>query len=178
MSSFIVVEGCDGSGKSTLLDNARLQIPKRYFVLVRHSCRPLQLSDALQFMRATRHAVDIGLDLIADRHPLISEPIYGPLLRGSHLFDGHFTYSDEDHRLEYLHSNIDRVIYCRPPEKTIEENLDRLPQLSGVRATIWDLLDRYDSVMGRIALRGVPVVSYDYTTYQGTLEDLFFGEVA
>lgn len=177
--SLIVVEGVDASGKSTLLENARLDIKKRYFVIARHSQRPYVLSDALHFMRATKYASDLcALDLICDRHPLISEPIYGPLLRGGHLFESHGEYCEPEARAGYFADNVERIIYCRPPDHIIEENLGRLPQLAGIKEKIWELLDAYDKEMAELMKCGIPVIVYDYTIFSGSLADLFFGSAA
>lgn len=173
--ALVVVEGIDASGKSTLLENARIQISRRYFVLMRHSCRPLQLSHAIQFMRTLRYGCDIGLDIIADRHPLISEPIYGPILRGEHLFQDHFIYGEPEGRNQYLRHNVGRIIYCRPPDHVIEANLGNRPQLEGIKEKIWDLLDKYDHRMTELSENGIPVFLYDYTTHTGPLVELFFG---
>lgn len=177
--SLIVVEGVDASGKSTLLENSRIQIPKRYFVLLRHSCRPLSLSHAIQFMRMSMFGSDVGLEVIADRHPLISEPIYGPILRGSHLFEEHFTYHSEAGRGEYLKRNVARVIYCRPPVEIMKENISRNPQLEWVEERFDILLAAYDKQIELLRdYYGVPVVTYDWTTYdKPPLEQLFFGDI-
>jgi len=176
--SLIVVEGVDASGKSTLLENARIQIPKRYFVIIRHSCRPLALHHATQFMRAANFtSYHAGLDVIADRHPLISEPIYGSLLRGGHLFEESQQFKKEEDRLDELFRAVERVIYCRPSDDTIIANVDNKPQLAGVKEKILDLLDSYDQTMVKIRASGVPVYLYDYTTETRPLADIFFGGI-
>ncbi len=169
--SLIVVEGVDASGKSTLLENARLQIPKRYFILMRHSCRPLKLSDIDGFMDTGAYAERQGLDVIVDRHPLISEPIYGPILRGVNLAA---PYTNERIR-SILSLYTERIIYCRPPVHMMLENLDKNPQLEWVIPRFQELLAAYDERMDSLKLQGIKVVWYDWTSYKGTLEQLFFG---
>lgn len=169
--SIIVVEGVDGSGKSTLLENARLQIPKKYFVLVRHSCRPLSTEQILDFLNFIEEG---RLPIILDRHPLISEPIYGPVLRKENLVDG---IENESSAIDRLVATVDRIIYCRPPDPVIEKNLCNLPQLAGIHENIWDLLDAYDQRMHQLHKRGMDVIQYDYTTPSYSMENLFFGNL-
>lgn len=173
--SLIVVEGCDGSGKSTLLENARIEIRKRYFVQVRHSCRPLELGDAIHFMRTVNYAAG-RLPVMADRHPLISEPIYGPILRGTHLFESHFNYSKPHFRYETLRDFVARIIYCRPSLETVRRNIMVNPQLAGVAEKIESLYAAYDQTMEEIS-RYVSVFTYDYQLQTVSLEQLFFGDV-
>lgn len=173
--SLIVVEGVDASGKSTLLETSRLEIKKRYFVLVRHSCRPLELGDALQFMRMVNGSSQY-LDVIADRHPLISEPIYGTIIRDGHLFANHFNYDNPEYRANTLSSSVDRIIYCRPPVEVMREHIDKNPQLEWVKERFDQLVEAYDETMSYLQDEGVDVVWHDWTTYLGTLENLFFGK--
>lgn len=167
--SLIVVEGVDASGKSTLLEDARLRISKRYFLLVRHSCRPLVLNDALRFQRMVENFPG---DIIVDRHPLISEFIYGPILRGSTVY-GAMTEEEADN---HLVKTVNRIIYCRPPTFVIEEKLDNNPQLAGIRENLSALIQAYDQRMDRLSQR-LRVVRYDYGGYPQLpfLDELFFG---
>lgn len=152
----VVVEGVDASGKSTLLENSR-EIRGRYFVLLRHSCRPLRPSDVSQLMTLVAGAW--GLDIVLDRHPLISEPIYGPILRGYDLASTLMTKEQIDRRLV---KTVDKIIYCRPPADKILHNLDNRPQLAGIRERFDDLLTAYDIRMYELSLI-MKVVTYDYT---------------
>lgn len=167
--SLIVVEGVDASGKSTLLENSRLHIKNRYFALLRHSCRPLSLLDVNAFLGLIRCN---PVDLVVDRHPLISEPIYGKILRGHDLTE-EIVNSDE-----ILHKTVDRIIYCRPPVSLIRQNLDNKPQLALVKENINSLVVAYDHKMAALSRAGIAVYEYNYSA-RGTkdLESLFFGEV-
>lgn len=167
--SLIVVEGVDASGKSTLLENARIAIKKKYFLLLRHSCRPLIPADVHMFLHA---AENMGIDTIVDRHPYISEPIYGPLLRGHNLIDDITT---DENALRHLAKTVDRIIYCRPRRFKIVANLEKLPQLVGIKEKIEKLIDAYDQRMG-ILQRYVSVIPYDYELPRD-LESMFFGDI-
>lgn len=173
--SLIVVEGCDGSGKSTLLENARIEIKKRYFLQTRHSCRPLELGDALHFMRTARYTAGL-LPLMVDRHPLISEPIYGPILRGSHLFESHLNLSRPHFRYEELRDSVTRIIYCRPSLEAVRRNISVQPQLAGIAEKIDLLYEAYDRTMEELSTY-VQIVMYDYQLQTTPLEQLFFGDV-
>lgn len=166
--SIIVVEGVDGSGKSTLMENARLAIKKRYFVLVRHSCRPLHIRDAIHFKNM---AESFAGDIIVDRHPFISEPIYGPILRNENLVGEYSPREINDN----LRSTVDRIIYCRPPFPEIEKNIERLPQLAGVKDKLTQLVEAYDDRMMELESAGIPVHWYNYTCDATDLETMFFG---
>lgn len=168
--SIIVVEGVDASGKSTLLENIRA-IPKKYFVLMRHSCRPLKPADIIRFLNTIE---ENGLTIVADRHPLISEPIYGPLLRKENLVEKIFTTEQVNRRLS---RTVDRIIYCRPPSSIIHSCLNNRPQLAGIKEKIDLLIDEYDKRMLELDSI-VPVRRYDYTCSPSIpefLDQLIFG---
>lgn len=165
--SIIVVEGVDASGKSTLLDQSRLDIRRRYFLLMRHSQRPYSPLDVTGFLKTLE---GVRCDVVVDRHPLISEPIYGPILRGVDITENSVT-----DRLRYLKNTVERVIYCRPPKFMIIENLVKLPQLKGVKDNLVKLLEAYDNAMKALQQEGVPVIWYDYECNTRPIEDMFFG---
>lgn len=169
--SIIVVEGVDASGKSTLLENIR-SIPKKYFLLIRHSCRPLVPRDILDFLVfIEEERRENPLWKVVDRHPLVSEPIYGPLLRNEDLSLKLFT---KDQSLRRLERTVERIIYCRPPLELIQKNLGNRPQLAGIDSNIGKLLDLYDARMDELR-KHVDVVPYDYTK-PIDFKKLVFGE--
>jgi hypothetical protein len=168
--SLIVVEGVDGSGKSTLLENARLEIKKKYFVIARHSCRPLSAADIIGFLRLAE--MSAPFPVICDRHPLVSEPIYGNLLRGSDITD--LVMISSVHKIDRLKRTVDRIVYCRPSYGQIRENVGKLPQLAGVIEKLPDLVEKYDEAMRTYERNGIRVVRYDYN-WKTDLNELFFG---
>lgn len=115
----IVVEGPDGSGKSTLV--RRLQRDLGLPVAPR-----VVGSDTLALVDLTRWTeenVNRGfVPMIFDRHRLISEPIYGPLLRGGRdrKFLNLAWMSDMTWRF-YAANPI--VIYCIPAVETVCRNI-------------------------------------------------------
>lgn len=155
----IVVEGPDGAGKTTLMETLRATAGKRYFVMMRHSCRPYTSADAMRFYDILR-GVNQELTVLIDRHPCISEPIYGPILRGHDLLEK----ISRERLLEMIEQSCSRIIYCRPPERVIRENLSKQPQLAGVFEKIGRLIDTYDRAMHAIGSRtGIPIITYDWT---------------
>lgn len=166
----IVVEGVDGSGKTTLMDNLRLANgPRRYYTLIRHSGRPLKIRDVKDFLGSL--TVSYGMLRIIDRHPFISEPIYGPILRGVDM-TGDWS---EDRKIQVLKNTVDRIIYCRPPLPRIVQNLDNNPQLSGVKERITSLVTAYDRMMNILIHEGIRVIEYDFTSdLSADYEKMFF----
>ena len=167
-----VVEGPDGSGKSTLMEQLRATAGKRYFVMMRHSCRPLIEADALRFYDILARA-NGKLDVVVDRHPMVSDSIYGPILRGTGLLGKYSVHK----LISMLELSCTRIVYCRPPEKTIRANLDKQPQLAGVNDKISLIIDAYDRCMRTLATKScIKVEQYDWTTDTRTPSQVVFGD--
>lgn len=171
--SLIVVEGVDGSGKSTLLENLRLECNKRYFLLLRHSERPRRIEDIQRLLRWLAAADGNGLDIVIDRHPLISEPIYGHICRDHALTDDMYTGTDI---VDILYRTVSRIIYCRPPGSVMLNHLQDKPQMAGVLEKFDDLDHAYDKAMSNLREAHIPIKFYSWPHYKGTLEQLFFEE--
>lgn len=170
----IVVEGPDGSGKTTLIENLR-HTSKRYFGIARMQGPPNSLDDLLRALNWLGHSSKSSLPIICDRHPLISERIYGPLLRGTDYVEKGIPGNGR-----ILRALVDRVIYCRPPNKVILEGVRKEKQLEGVVNHTVKLIDLYDREMAELRMFSIPVLSYDWTlpvANEVFYEDLFFGEV-
>lgn len=172
--SIILVEGPDGSGKSTLLKNLRAE-SSRYFWILSSSRRPYTLEELNDAVGYIGQAAYLRLPVVCDRFPLISEAIYGPLIRGTSILT-QLNARDSNYYNEILEEEIDRVIYCRPPLQNIIENVNNNPQMEGVRNRIKELVLRYDSFMDHLR-EGVKVFNFDYTSPKYTLDQLFFGRL-
>lgn len=166
--SIIVVEGVDASGKSTLMENLRT-VPG-YFLLLRHSCRPLKSYDIARFLQFIENESS-AMVRVVDRHPLISEPIYGPILRNENLVEKIY---NPDQVVRRLERTVARIIYCRPAVARIKENLRNRPQLAGIETHIDELVKRYDDRMLSLA-NIVPIIHYDYDAPPADLSKLVFG---
>jgi len=159
----VVVEGTDGSGKSSLIQELRRQCPASLLVLSR-SRPPETLSEVLSFLRWVDGYVS-NPPLVLDRYPLISEPIYGPLFRGTNLLAGI--------KADVFLTRMNKIIYCRPPVDRILANVQRtrLDQMAGVVDHTAELIEQYDRQFADLIVRGYPVVFFDYTRH--TVKDLF-----
>lgn len=173
----VVVEGPDGAGKSTLIDNLRLACD-RHYVTLRRSGPPKDVDEIKCIISwIERFDPSYKTPLVLDRHPFISEAIYGNVLRGKSLLEDYYTMHDID---MHFRSHIDRVIYCRPPTSVIHDKLNANPQLKGVREHIDRIVRTYDSTMRYIEHAGSPVIEYDWTAKDEPgkyPEQLFFGRI-
>jgi ABC-type cobalamin/Fe3+-siderophores transport system ATPase subunit len=114
----IVVEGPDGAGKTTLIKALveYWQLPIAPRVVQKDTTTTINIAHWVE------NNVRQGWQpLIFDRHRLISEPIYGPILRGHQ--DPHFTH------LPWMRTQLGRfyesqplVIYCLPPLWVVVNN--------------------------------------------------------
>ena len=163
----IIVEGMDGTGKTVLVQQLahRLEIKPRKYVgsLGPSDDYRLALVSRTRSEIATLEAISTkggSIKRLYDRFPLLSEAIYGPILRGHNCFGG--LYYPLRSRLLALKAMI---IYCRPDREVIQANVQQAPQMPGVLEHFDELLDAYDKLFEE--LTESPVNSYitlfDYT---------------
>ena len=150
----IIVEGMDNTGKTTLIqqlaEDLKLTIAKTYY-------KPW--GDRDEMVLYANWLEICPFPLIVDRHPFISELIYGTTLRG---------HSHSDRSLAASVQGIHLVIYCRPPTDTILSTLQDREQMEGVDKHAKALLDLYDEVVQ-------DSVHYDYTApeaYSNLLKEI------
>jgi hypothetical protein len=171
--SIVVVEGPDGSGKTTLIKNLR-NATRRYFVTLGSGGPPQNVLNVTCVTAWIAQMAMGRVPVVCDRLSLISEPIYGEILRDENIFEG--TYTTEDIK-QFLLDHVDRVIYCRPPTSMINKQIESEPQLEGVWANLPALVRKYDYTMKMLKHWGVHVVEYDWARYENNLLDvMFFGE--
>jgi GTPase SAR1 family protein len=173
--SIVVVEGADGSGKTTLIKNLR-NATERYYVTLGSGGPPQNVlnvqcvTDWITMMSQGR------VPVVCDRLSLISEPIYGEILRDENIFDGTYTIDDVK---DFLLNCVDRVIYCRPPTSVILDKLKNEKQLKGVDANISAIAHKYDYTMKMLQHWGVRVINYDCSQNPlWDLDQLFFGDIS
>lgn len=153
-----IIEGPDGSGKSTLIKKLRESLPQ-YAAFISTTSRPSDLGDILGYMDWTTYPRR-DLIIFCDRYPLISEMIYGPILRGTSLIKG--TVKDFE---KYLRFQSAYIINCRPPSKQIKKNIKKNDQRGGVVECIDGIIKRYDDLMADISDEtGIPILHHDYTS--------------
>lgn len=160
----IIVEGVDGSGKDTLIER-----------LLKDFGHELQLgpraSDSIKgpltnlggwLIRDIHEWAYIETTRVYNRYPVISEPIYGPLLRG--YIDPTVPQVMEACRRQLEQQAL--VVWCCPPLDRVTQNVSKARDMPGVEENIRTLYKHYrQSERGWIG----PKVSYDYSI-KGTAE--------
>lgn len=137
----IILEGMDNSGKTTLANQLKDKLPNHYVSKLSKNGKPTdeQLNTLLRDLCVNDYAHQ---PVILDRFSLISELVYGPLIRGFNFYGNKGNW---EILLHYIHSNPFYLIYCRPPTKIIMSNMGE--QMGGVIRKSTSLIDRYDEVM-------------------------------
>lgn len=156
----IIVEGMDGTGKTTLVQQLahRLDMEPKKFIKSSgpdENYRLTLVANTISEINELEIASAEGraIKRLYDRFPLISEDIYGPILRDRNCFGG--LYYPLKRRLLALKTVI---VYCRPDRDVIRANVQQAPQMSGVLEHFDELLDAYDKLF--IELTESPVNSY------------------
>lgn len=146
----IIVEGCDNSGKTVLTERLTQDLK---LVLIRCRRLPKSREDVFRFS----HHVEVmarHFPVILDRHPAISEPIYGPICRQKHLLNP----GDQEQILTRAEKPL--IIYCRPDPGVIIDFGERA-QMAGVKENVHTLIRVYDSYMSQLA-EDFTIVWYDW----------------
>lgn len=158
----IIVEGPDGSGKSTLIETISrdMDIPMgpRFATSLGG---PLDgLGYRVEREAATWNDKPVK---IYDRHPLVSDYIYGPILRGG--VDESLLALSQD--LVNLIKRNTMLVLCLPPYEVVRDNVmaeESMGQLSGVAENIGDIYDMYSQL--EFHPQGWNIVLHDYTDSQ------------
>lgn len=150
----VILEGADGSGKTTLATRIRQELGQ-YSLFLRTSGPPSIVEIANVCHWIDSHPA--SLPIIMDRYPIISEYVYGPIIRGKckHALTLPKIASTLRHAM---------IIYCRPSYEALREGVLREAQLEGVVLNHRDIVKAYDSLMSSLEGDGVYVKKYDYTT--------------
>lgn len=149
----IVVEGMDNTGKTTLVK----KLAKEFDLKIVKSPGPVDqgLENSLKWMRKTLENND--LQVIYDRYPLISERIYGPIIRKNDVLAPYW--------IKLVRKFLDRepiLIYCRPPIDDIL-NFGEREQMEGVVERAKELVELYDEYMKWFSKKmGTRLVVYNY----------------
>ena len=155
----IIVEGPDGAGKSTLIQTLvkDLGLP----------IAPRVVSKDAEVLVDLSQWVDENLNrgfqkTIFDRHRLISEPIYGPVLRKQQQpgFTDRHRMSDWMFRFYNLEPIL---IYCLPPIEVVKKNIEGDVE----NRVVWDHIEGiYAGYVARASIDfrlAKHVFMYDYT---------------
>jgi len=153
----IIVEGMDNTGKTTLVKN----LAKEFKLEVRKTPQDVIMEPGrlLDWVDHELDQVEVlpSLPFLYDRFPLISEEVYGPILRGKSVVPGgsYEGWADRNHVL---------FIYCRPALDRIIDFGAR-DQMQGVVQHAKDLTLAYDKLMYSYRFKGAGVVHYSYTHF-------------
>ena len=157
----IILEGPDGSGKSNIARrlSADLGVPLAQ-KFVKSDGQGSGTNDL--FGEAYRDVITMPdkPPMIYDRHPLISEYIYGPIIRG--IMPPDFL-TPQAHATLRLFGEQVHVIWCLPSLQTVYDNVadvDSAEQMEGVMRNIDAIYSMYHSM--RVWWGGESTV-YDYT---------------
>lgn len=157
----IIVEGPDGAGKTTLIK----ELVERTGLEVAPRVVSKDAEAMTDLVKWTEENVAAGFQMkIFDRHRLISEPIYGPILR-SETQPG---FSDPQWFYSLLHQFYDLepiVIYCLPPFEVVWKNIEndrdnKVVARAPIMRAIWGAY--YNKAMTEHVLNKSTWI-YDYT---------------
>jgi hypothetical protein len=143
------VEGVDNSGKSVFAQRLAHELKAVY---VKHHARPANDKDCAHYYSHVASMAEC-YDVVADRLMVVSEPIYGAVLRGKVTLTPPVC--------EAVLHVVDVLVYCRPPAEVIFAENDR-EQLDGVRENHELILELYDTYFERGEFP-CPVLIYDWT---------------
>lgn len=154
----IIVEGPDGAGKTNLINRLgeRFQLdvhPK--FV---HSTDYAGTAHDL-FSRACRDVVEVHKDLLLyDRHPLISEYVYGPIIRGE--FPARVWTGPIARQMVNRLAAKSFVVWCRPSNERLRSSVSDERDMAGVSTLIDTIAGVYDTLS--VMWPGLNTIKYDY----------------
>lgn len=141
----IIVEGIDNSGKSSLIN----QLAEHFKLPYAHAHRSTALTqDSIH--RWQNWASACPKTLILDRHPAISDLVYGPIIRGG-------TASTPELAQSARRNNF--LVFCCPSFQTILATYEDREQMEGTHQNLKKLYEAYQDLM----LELEPDYVYDFT---------------
>ena len=164
MRKHVIVEGPDGAGKSSLIKI----ITRDISTLPMHPRDRASDSISGPVASLDHWVVDDLVNMssrrpsVYDRHPLISEPIYGPITRGK--VPGLFNKRRwVDLGLGYL-AAYTVIVICLPPLATVRRNVATSAQMAGVVEHINEIWGEYVELDHEFRTTpGMRIVRWDYT---------------
>ena len=162
----IIVEGPDGGGKTRLIDTLSQQ-----FSL---PTSPRVVSKDTEAMVDIKRWVHENLEagpqaMLFDRHRLISEPIYGAILRPEIRDDFRQPWKLVDYYRRFYKDCQPLILYCLPPYGVVEANIAYDPDNDRVREHIKTIYDLYVMRASVDVIHGQGVI-IDYTDNPGSYQ--------
>lgn len=152
----IIVEGFDNSGKTSLVQKLQRYLPEHRTI---HSPGPKGAS--LHFWVATQlREMAENPRVIYDRFPLISDMVFGPILRDEVVFSPEQWYGYWKELLK--HDPF--IVYTRPATNFIMDSLLQREQMDGVVRKAPALLEAYDNLFRDLPTRS-PLLFGDHEAY-------------
>lgn len=155
----VLVEGMDNSGKTTLIRRLERMLCLEYI----HSVYEPTEEGQAKFIEGVFTQIDViagpnhkKTGVVLDRISLVSELVYGPILRHGSVLQPR----THQRLLDKLWTYDPIIIYCRPTTETIISNIHEREQMAGVAEKAAELVVQYDNVMSSI-LSGSRGVSTD-----------------
>lgn len=155
----IVLEGCDGAGKSTLLTHLQTTFPHIDTHERFSSSVGGPVDDLSERVRVDMAQYKQRAPQFYDRHPFVSEFIYGPIIRGG-VKDNLDAPDMIKLRNQFFGEAL--IILCLPKTSTVLHNIRRDPenQMSGVLPNIVPIYEAYNDLHRYRAFH--TVIWYDY----------------
>lgn len=148
----IFIEGADNSGKTKLIEKLVNDIKSPTLnVNSNFGCKPSMINQRAMLQLGTTGTIH-------DRSRVISELVYGPIIRDRVQL--------RPTTIQAFYNSRPLVIYCRPPLGKILDNGSR-EQMDGVLENHKEIVLAYDEVMKEMARFGVRVVNYDWKDPHG-----------
>lgn len=146
----IIIEGMDNSGKTTLGET-----------LAAHFDWPLIHSPGYgpEMVNWAMSTLLVKAPRIYDRHPCISERVYGPVLRNRVEFNSR----RGEAVIERFIEENPLIIYCKPPDSVITKDLKG--QMEGIESNALTLIMTYNRLMAYLSDMGFLVIKYDFTEH-------------
>ncbi len=171
----IAFEGPDGGGKTTLINRFRVHHPEFQYTKPVPEEGPKGQTEEYM-VRTTKELfqrVKNGENFVSDRLNFLSEEVYGPICRNGSILS---TRSFNELLFEYQDEVDPLLIYCRPSNPTIINNVNKNFQMDGVKQNIDKIIQAYDILMHALNNCGIDYYVYDYEKDPDATQVLFYLE--
>lgn len=157
----LIVEGPDGAGKTTLVRELAQALDWPIADKVVDS----QTNALTDLRRWTEDNVASGWqEIIFDRHRLLSEPVYGPILKTSSTRPELYDPTWQSRMYHLFFDDEPLVVYCLPPLEGVLSNLDGDENNQVIFGHADAIYRAYVAQFSMLNALGLPVFQYDYTT--------------